>query len=191
MPVQKQNESWEAIRQRVLDRDGHACRFCDMTDTEHQEQHDQGLHAHHVLPRDAGGEDHPNNLVTVCTACHRTIESVHADAVEQHADSGMSEEEINQFRDGYASLADDCLEKLNGYLKRHPSLERAHSLYHQDNIQNLSDGLNHTLGSPDVQSDWSVDDEYDLLYLAGYTRGVEDVIYPLDEARINGVEMVI
>jgi len=191
MSVQKENESWEAIRQRVLDRDGHACRFCDMTETEHQEQHDQGLHAHHVLPRDAGGEDHPDNLVTVCTACHRTIESVHAAAVEQHAGSGMSDEEINQFYNKYTSLADVCLERLNDYLKRQPSVERAHSLYHQDDLTNLADGIYYTFGSPDKKSGWSIDDEYDVLYLAGYVEGVENVAHTLDAARTDGVDSVI
>ena len=191
MSVQKENDSWEATRQRVLDRDGHACRFCDMTETEHQEQHDQGLHAHHVLPRDAGGEDHPDNLVTVCTACHRTIESVHAAAVEQHAGSGMSDEEIKQFYDQWISVADNSFKKLNDYLKSHPSLERAHGLYHGDDEINLSDAIDHAFVNPAYSESWTVDGEFDFLYLVGYARGVEQVALQLDNARVEGVDDVI
>lgn len=191
MTVQKENESWEEIRQRVLDRDGHACRFCDMTEEEHQEQHNQGLHAHHVLPRDAGGEDHPNNLITVCTACHRTIESAHADAVERHVGPGIDDEEIEKFYEHFTSIADTGLRKANNYLKRHPSVERAHGIYHQDKIMNFSDGLFHAFSSPYREGDWEVDSEYDFLYLAGYIKGVEDVAHTLEAARNDGVDDVI
>ncbi|QLD84586.1 HNH endonuclease [Natronomonas halophila] len=41
------------------------CRFCDATDH---------LEEHHVVPRRYGGTDEDQNLITVCSDCHKTIE---------------------------------------------------------------------------------------------------------------------
>lgn len=51
---------WDALRERVLDRDGAICAYC-------------GLHAttaDHVVPKDAGGKDEMDNLVACCITCN-------------------------------------------------------------------------------------------------------------------------
>ena len=51
-------------RREVLARDQHRCQapYCGRT---------QFLEVHHILPRQAGGANKPDNLITLCGACHR------------------------------------------------------------------------------------------------------------------------
>ncbi|MBU2502534.1 HNH endonuclease, partial [bacterium] len=51
---------------RVLARDGHRCQGPGCTNT-------RFLEVHHVLPRARGGTNRPDNLITLCSACHRHI----------------------------------------------------------------------------------------------------------------------
>ncbi|MCA9938300.1 MAG: DEAD/DEAH box helicase [Anaerolineales bacterium] len=76
---------WARQRRLVLDRDGHQCRNCGASAAP-----GQGLHVHHVRPfrefvwdwpPDLPPDDafyaranHPDNLVTLCPACHRRAE---------------------------------------------------------------------------------------------------------------------
>jgi predicted nucleic acid-binding Zn ribbon protein len=54
------------LRDAILERDGYKCYICGKT-TE--------LHVHHIIRRSQGGEHKPENLITLCSSCHRTIES--------------------------------------------------------------------------------------------------------------------
>ena len=59
----------EAVRQKVLEIDGHQCQICGAT---------ENLHVHHVVPLGMGGSDErdvPENMITLCAACH---DKVHA-----------------------------------------------------------------------------------------------------------------
>ncbi len=53
-----------AIRQRVLSRDHHRCRAPGCRNTHY-------LEVHHIRPRERGGSNRPENLVTLCSSCHR------------------------------------------------------------------------------------------------------------------------
>lgn len=76
--------SWTRARRRVLQRDGYECRRCDLPDKAHQDEYDEGLHVHHIVPLHAfANEDdvvnhevanHPDNLITLCKPCHFTVE---------------------------------------------------------------------------------------------------------------------
>jgi len=59
---------WSKIRQAVLQRDNSQCQICGLTATSQ-------LHVHHILKRAAGGTDHLDNLITVCSKCHRKADS--------------------------------------------------------------------------------------------------------------------
>lgn len=52
------------IRREVLARDNHRCRApgCHRT---------RFLEVHHIVPRNNGGNNKPDNLITLCSACHR------------------------------------------------------------------------------------------------------------------------
>ena len=54
------------VRQYVLWRDGYTCQCCGAHATQKKEVR---LHVHHLESRRVGG-DAPDNLVTLCTACH-------------------------------------------------------------------------------------------------------------------------
>lgn len=53
-----------SIRRAVLSRDGHRCTTAGCGATAF-------LEVHHVVPRSRGGGNAPENLVTLCSACHR------------------------------------------------------------------------------------------------------------------------
>jgi ATP-dependent DNA helicase RecQ len=55
-------ESYEALRQQVLRRDGWRCQSCGTM---------SNLEVHHQEFRSHAGDDSEENLVTLCAACHR------------------------------------------------------------------------------------------------------------------------
>ncbi|MGD9547176.1 MAG: HNH endonuclease [Candidatus Krumholzibacteriia bacterium] len=54
------------VRRRVLARDGHRCQGPGCTNS-------RFLEVHHVQPRARGGTNRPDNLITLCSACHRHV----------------------------------------------------------------------------------------------------------------------
>jgi 5-methylcytosine-specific restriction endonuclease McrA len=57
-------ESYDRLRQQVLQRDGWRCQFCgSMTN----------LDVHHQQFRSHSGEDSDVNLVTLCKKCHEQV----------------------------------------------------------------------------------------------------------------------
>ena len=52
-----------AIRQQVLARDGHRCQAPGCGSG-------RFLEVHHIRPRKAGGSNKPDNMITLCAACH-------------------------------------------------------------------------------------------------------------------------
>jgi 5-methylcytosine-specific restriction endonuclease McrA len=55
-----------AARRDVLVRDGHRCRTAGCGSA-------RFLDVHHIVPREHGGTNAPENLITLCAACHRMI----------------------------------------------------------------------------------------------------------------------
>jgi 5-methylcytosine-specific restriction endonuclease McrA len=59
-----ENREYRALRRCVLRRDGWRCQFCgSMTN----------LEVHHQQFRSHSGDDKDNNLITLCSSCHRTM----------------------------------------------------------------------------------------------------------------------
>lgn len=56
----------DAVKKKVLERDHHHCIVCESG---------EDLEIHHVLPRKLGGGHNEENLATLCTKCHRHIET--------------------------------------------------------------------------------------------------------------------
>jgi len=70
------------IRREVLARDRHQCRRKGCN-------HTRFLEIHHIIPRAAGGTNDPENLVTLCTACHElwhVLEQRNREGVQQDGD---------------------------------------------------------------------------------------------------------
>ncbi len=56
---------WTEIRERIKDRDGGACRLCGSRE-KLEIHHIRGKHRFHE-------QNHPEDLITLCAICHRTI----------------------------------------------------------------------------------------------------------------------
>ena len=55
----------DTLRDKAKERDGYECQKCG------RDGNSTNLHAHHIHPSYAGGEDKLENLVTLCSHCHR------------------------------------------------------------------------------------------------------------------------
>ncbi|HHW11260.1 MAG TPA: HNH endonuclease [Firmicutes bacterium] len=53
------------LREAVLYRDNHSCRICDEKSVR--------LEVHHIQPRESGGTDRAENLITLCQPCHEAV----------------------------------------------------------------------------------------------------------------------
>lgn len=56
----------ESVKDEVRERDNFMCRICGR---------DVNLHVHHIIPRKRGGNHDINNLILLCSSCHRAIET--------------------------------------------------------------------------------------------------------------------
>jgi hypothetical protein len=62
--VRLEPDSYRALHRKVLERDGWKCQHCGRA-TE--------LEVHHIRFRSALGHDEPDNLITLCSECHRDV----------------------------------------------------------------------------------------------------------------------
>ncbi len=53
--------AWEALRQKVLTRDGWVCAYCGSP---------EATTVDHIVPKSAGGKDVEGNLVAACRRCN-------------------------------------------------------------------------------------------------------------------------
>ena len=60
---------WPIIMFAILKRDNNTCTECGKTEMSGNYQ----IHVHHIIPRWAGGTDHPQNLRTLCAKCHTKV----------------------------------------------------------------------------------------------------------------------
>lgn len=56
---------WSSHREAIINRDNYTCQICGKKNTR--------LEVHHIIFRSQGGTDDENNLITLCTDCHRGI----------------------------------------------------------------------------------------------------------------------
>jgi len=65
-PARLDAEAYRNLRQQVLERDGWRCQLCGSM---------AGVEVHHIQRRSQTGEDSEENLISLCSACHRRIHS--------------------------------------------------------------------------------------------------------------------
>lgn len=58
--LSSRGSAWNKLRDSILKRDGYICTYCGQDATT----------ADHIIPKDAGGEDTPDNLVAACIKCN-------------------------------------------------------------------------------------------------------------------------
>lgn len=163
-------QTWETTRQAVLDRDGDQCRFCEMTNSEHEDEYGQGLHIHHIIPESEGGSDEPQNLVTLCSSCHKTFESVHADTLSRWAKSHADERGQSAMASALDEVASEHCESvryqadsITGFLENFPSLEQELGVAGSD-IMSVEPPYPANVGEP-------TESEPDLMWHLGYISG--------------------
>lgn len=61
------NYGYANTRAYVLDRDKHTCQHCK------GKSKDKRLDVHHIIFREHGGSDEPENLLTLCRTCHKRL----------------------------------------------------------------------------------------------------------------------
>lgn len=52
------------LRQRIIERDGYYCVYCD------EDLHDKEIHIDHIIPESQGGPTTYNNLQVTCRKCN-------------------------------------------------------------------------------------------------------------------------
>ena len=131
--MKQEPKGWEKTRQQVLQRDNHECRFCGVSDEAHRDEHGQGLDVHHVIPRADGGNDSPRNLAALCRSCHRTMETLHAQAIGEHVDNyDRSLEGINQiYRSGWERVK-TFDRRLAEFMEEHPTFKNELFIYDEN-----------------------------------------------------------
>lgn len=58
-----------SLREQAIERDNQQCQRCGVDVTPNQEP-GPDFQLHHIIPFAAGGPDHPDNLITLCSDCH-------------------------------------------------------------------------------------------------------------------------
>jgi group II intron reverse transcriptase/maturase len=64
-PISYPAKDSDQTRLLALQRDKHTCQHCQQTEIQ--------LQVHHIIPKEQGGDDRLENLITLCTSCHQTI----------------------------------------------------------------------------------------------------------------------
>jgi len=179
-------KSWRELRERVLEREGYECRFCGKTNEEHIEETDRGLDAHHIIPERDGGEDTMRNLVALCRSCHRTMESLHGQAMGEMADSGEFREELEQVMHAKVATYDgatDIEDALLAFLDGHPTFEKEIGVDRREGVHRggrLDAGLS-PRGHADIGTEWQFAAAW------GYKEGLLDAMNRVEDEVNLGV----
>jgi len=183
----QENEDWRQTREKVLKRDGYECRFCGMTEEEHQEETDRSLDVHHIIPKSDGGEDRMHNLAALCRSCHSTMESLHGQAMEEIVnanDHARTLEGLNRvFNQGWNEVH-DLENALAEFIEGHPVFKDRFGLYDEGSLaepdqsavacHEWQEVLPTNTGEGTLSSEW----EFAVLW--GYKEGVLETICDLD-----------
>lgn len=70
--IRVDRDAFERIKPKILERDGRRCRKC----LRSAEEHGVILHVHHINLN--GGDHRPENLITLCAFCHKSLEQHHS-----------------------------------------------------------------------------------------------------------------
>ena len=125
------------IREYVLFRDNHECRYC------HGKSKDKILETHHIESRKTGGNT-PNNLITLCSTCHKKI---HRGEITPKFKRGTKYNDsafmgimrwslYNKLKELYPNV-----ELTYGYLTKHKRIEKGLSKEHYNDAYCIAGNL--------------------------------------------------
>lgn len=138
-------------REEILERDDRECRFCGITNADHKEEQGRELSLHHIIKQKSGGSDDPENLITVCSSCHKTLESTQADALSRIANNEMKPDEKEELQ-----------EKVEDY--------KESAIYYQKRFEDLSDVYSACLNSMTHQNSVTVYAVHETRYVTSRLR---------------------
>jgi len=78
--IRLDTKAYRALRRKILERDAWRCQHCGSI---------SGLEVHHIRRRSQQGEDSDENLISLCSVCHRAIHGLKGKAAKKTADRGM------------------------------------------------------------------------------------------------------
>ncbi len=124
-------------REYVLFRDNHECQYC------HGKYKDKVLEVHHLESRKTGGNT-PNNLVTLCSSCHKKI---HKGEISLNIKRGIKYNDAafmgimrwslyNKLKELYPNV-----ELTYGYLTKHKRIEKGLSKEHYNDAYCIAANL--------------------------------------------------
>ena len=108
------------VREYVLARDGHVCQWCQ------GKSQDPVLNVHHIESRKTGG-DSPDNLITLCEACHELIHRTHQEhKIERKSQGFRDASQMGLIRWHIYEQAKALFPNVHltyGYLTKHTRIE--------------------------------------------------------------------
>jgi hypothetical protein len=191
----QEDENWRQVREKVLNRDDYECRFCGMTEEEHQEETDCGLDVHHIIPRSDGGKDRMHNLAALCRSCHRTMESLHGQAMEELAnanDHARTLEGLNRVFRRYDERWDEYDNLLMDFIEENPVFRNKFGLYNENSSRENPMVDSHELRTLAKDTDGEITSEWECALKFGYLQGFTDVFCDLDgqtDVPVEGFEV--
>lgn len=172
---------WKRVRKTVLERQEHQCLFCGVSDEAHRERYSNGLDVHHVIPRSDGGSDTPDNLAALCRSCHKTLESVHARAMDNVTSESTYSPEIAEMAHMcrfFEDWEDDLRGELQKFISNHPHFAQEAGLVGDDGRVNEGQYPVEQYDEVDqIKSEWGA------LVAYGFLQGISEF-----NSTINGVD---
>jgi len=168
----RERNSWKKTRENVLERDGRECKFCGVSNEQHKAEYDRELSAHHIIPKSDGGSDTEDNLVTVCSSCHKTIEEIHGKAVHQILDDIIVQNPSDKEEATWSRIEKLC-GVISDYLEKHPTIKHEHEIYPEKDIIHLGK-------HESMDKDLDINSERELFMAIGYFQGLERMACGLD-----------
>jgi|GEM_PF-3080931 len=174
--------SWEETRELILDREDYECRFCGTGDEEHREEHGSGLEVHHVLPKSSGGSNSPKNLVALCGSCHRTMETIHARAVEDlnGPDYSGDAERFHMIWRQFERKLDRYEDRLWSFVDSHPVFTSKFTIYNEGYRDGQPRVASRELQEKANTLEGEITSEWAFVAQFGYIQGVMDVTTEMD-----------
>lgn len=74
-PSKKYPKNWWKLRWVIFKRDNYTCQICGFKGNKNNNTKPK-LECHHKIPIWKGGSHHPDNLMTVCEACHTSLDNI-------------------------------------------------------------------------------------------------------------------